>query len=324
MRRSRKPIVIASRSSALARVQAERVGAALGRLHPSLRIEYLWIESQGDKMVDKPLHDVGGKGLFTRAVDNAVLEGNADLSVHSLKDLSATETQGLTIAAVPKRNDVRDTLVSAEGYASIDALPERVAVGTASPRRKAQLLRKRPDIEISILRGNVPTRLERVMEGRDGFGATIMAVAGLKRLGLTEHLRFPIDTDTMLPAACQGALALVCRSDDHVTLTRCLPLNHAVSAAEVHAERELLRHLHADCHHPIAVLAEQTVPDHFRFRAEVLSPDGAVSLSIDERATTKSLRRVVQKSAARLLERGADRLLGRDSFPLPNEASPAG
>lgn len=316
--------MIASRRSELARVQAERVGAALSRIHPSIDIVFQWIESQGDQITDRPLHEIGGKGLFTRAVDEAVLSGTADLAVHSLKDLSARDTQGLSLAAVPKRNDVRDTLVSARGFDTIQNLPPSAAVGTSSARRKAQLLRLRPDLEISILRGNVNTRLERVLEGRDGFDATVMATAGLKRLGLTQHLKHPIDTDTMLPAACQGALALVCRSDDHVTLTRCLPLNHAVSAAEVHAEREMLRQIGADCHQAVAVLAEQTEPDHFRLRAQVLAPRGDTVIEIDEQATTRSLRRVVQKAASDLLHKGARQLLGQQGRSVPDQTFPAG
>ncbi len=311
--------MIASRRSDLARAQAERVGAALGKLHPTLNVQFRWIESQGDRLMDRPLHDVGGKGLFTREVDRVLLDQKADLAVHSLKDLPAGDTPGLAIAAIPKRHDPRDVLVSAERFASIHDLPEGAVVGTSSPRRKAQLLRLRPDLQIELLRGNVPTRIERVLDPESAYQATLMAAAGLKRLKLQEHLDHPVATDTVLPAACQGALALVCRSDDHVTLTRCLPLNHSVSAAEVHAERQLLRILRADCHTPVAVFAEQTEPDRFRLRAEVLSADGGRHIAIDETATARSLRKVVRAAGQKLLDQGADEILGH----RPNLDDPA-
>ncbi|MEQ9455085.1 MAG: hydroxymethylbilane synthase [Phycisphaeraceae bacterium] len=318
MRRSRKPIVIASRGSDLARVQAQRVGAALAKLHPKLTVEFLWIESHGDRLADRALNDAGGKGLFTRAVDQKILDGAADIAVHSLKDLPAKDTPGLALAAIPKRNDTRDVLIAPNGATSIAELPNDAVFGTSSPRRRAQLLRLRPNLNVKLLRGNVPTRLQRVHDGHDGITFTLMAAAGLKRLGLADHLKHPIPTDDILPAACQGAIALVIRSDDHVALTRCLPLNNAVSAAEVHAERQLLAGINADCNLPVAVLAEQSNPGQFRFRAQVYDAYGTACLSLDEQANTKSLRRVVAKAITTLLDQGVDRLLAtQPTRPTP-------
>lgn len=322
MRRSRKPIVIASRRSRLARAQAELVGKALAKLHPTIEIQYRWIESEGDRHEGIMLADHGGKGLFTGAIEDALLRGQADLAVHSLKDLPCTDTPGLSIAAVPRRGDVRDCLISAAGYASLDELPHEAVVGTASPRRAAQLLRRRPDLRIELLRGNVDTRLRKVLEEGQGprYDATLLAIAGLARLGEAQRATVPLDTDLMLPAACQGALAIQCRADDHVTLTRCLPLNDPTTATAVHTERAVVAGMGADCHSPIAVLAEPAKIDAgaakrnsdahwFRVRVRVLSSDGQTCIDIDEQTRTPELRRLVKSIIRSLTERGARQVL---------------
>lgn len=328
MRRSHKPIIIASRRSRLARRQAEMVGKALGRLHPTLDIQYRWIESEGDRHAEAMLAEHGGKGLFTSAIERAVLAGEADLAVHSLKDMPAVDTSGLTIAAVPPRADVRDCLISRQGYAHISELPHDSVVGTASPRRAAQLLRLRPDLNIQLLRGNIDTRLRKVLDPvnadttphRPTYDATLLAAAGLTRLKLREHTQHPIDTADMLPAACQGALAIQCRADDHVTLTRCLPLNDPAASTAVHAERSIVAGLKGDCHSPIAVLGEPLDIDAaaaprnsdahwFRIRVRVLSPDGDTCLEADEKVKTRELRRLVKQLIRDLHARGAADLL---------------
>ncbi len=350
MRRSRKPIVIASRKSRLARVQAEMVGRALAKLHPKLEIRYHWIVTEGDERPGS-LAEAGGKGLFTRALEQTLLSGDADLAVHSLKDLPARMTPGLQIAAVPARADVRDCLVSAAGYASIDALPSGAAVGTSSPRRAAQLLRARPDLEIVPLRGNVDTRLRKLgladapattaaattaplspNPKSDHLAATVLAVAGLRRLGLVEHATHTLDPELMLPAACQGALGIQCRADDHVTLTRCLPLNDPTAATLVHAERELVAALNADCYAPLAVLCQPITPpatrkrrtdSHwYRFRARAMSRHGHKCLQFDTTAAPQELRRVVKRCAAELIERNAARVMAEGSATQP-PAQPA-
>ena len=334
MRRSRKPIVIASRRSRLARIQAELVGQALSRLHPRVAVQYRWIESEGDQTPEGSLADRGGKGLFTRALEQAVLKGEADLAVHSLKDLPAQPTPGLNLAAVPKRSDVRDCLITRQGVNSIASLSPQAVVGTSSPRRAAQLRRLRPDLHVAPIRGNVETRMNKVLapEGEAMFDATILAAAGLERLSLTDQGHVPLTVEQLLPAACQGALAIQCRTDDHVTLTRCLPLNDPAAATAAHAERSVVAALSADCHSPVGVLAEPAEPDTpprrqsdahwFRLRARVLSDDGTRCLAVDEKARSKDLRRLVKQVVNQLLEQGARQILSESRGVRPATPTP--
>lgn len=312
------------------------VGKALAKLHPNVEVQYRWIESEGDRHEGVMLADHGGKGLFTSALEDALLKGQADLAVHSLKDLPAVDRTGLAIAAIPARADVRDVLISRHGVAAIEDLPHAAVFGTSSPRRAAQVLRRRPDLQVQLLRGNVDTRLRRVLENEGGlhYDATLLAAAGLRRLGLTEHLTHPIDTEAMLPAACQGALAIQCRADDHITLTRCLPLNDPTTATAVHAERAIVAALSADCHSPIAVLGEPVKLDPasvkrnseahwFRIRVRVLSSDGANCIDIDEKCKTRELRRLVKQIVKNLTDRGARHLLSSARMPLRPAPTPA-
>lgn len=314
--------MIASRTSPLARVQAEMVGRGLSRLHPQLEVRYIWVESEGDKVQARTLAEVGGKGLFTKTVERIVLRGDADIAVHSMKDMPADEiTPGLQIAAVPKRADVRDVLIGQAGAMTIDELKPGAGVGTSSPRRAAQLKRLRPDLNTHPIRGNVGTRLNKVLGEHPLYDATLLALAGLKRLGETQHTGRPLPIETMLPAACQGALGIQCRRDDHVSLTRLLPLNDPATSTAIHAEREVVAGLGADCHSSIAVLAEPISPDQtpakrnadshwFRLRVKVLSPDGSQSLEADERCKTRDLRRLVKRMVEELEGRGARELIG--------------
>lgn len=320
MRRSRRPIVIASRRSQLARVQAETIGLLLLRLHPQLEVTYVWIESEGDQFTDVSLAVAGGKGLFAKAIERALLDGKADLAVHSLKDLPTKATKGLIVAAIPRREDPRDCLVARNGAGSIEELPHGATFGTASPRRAAQVLRLRPDVKIELIRGNVQTRLRKVLEPVDAttggkhYDATLMAVAGLTRAGLGEHARHILDPSIMLPAAGQGALALQCRGDDHITMQRCLPLNDATTSQAVELERAIIHGLHGDCHSPIAALAEPTVIDGlagYRLRACVISPDGKTLAGADERGGGKAIRRLASRVLQLLREAGCDAILRR-------------
>ena len=303
-----------------------------------MEVEFHWVTSTGDQIKRGSLAEVGGKGLFTASVDQAVLEGKADLAVHSLKDLPvdpAESLPGLKLAAVPKRAAVQDCLVSAERYASLADLPEGAVVGTSSPRRAAQLQAARPDLKVCLLRGNVDTRLDKVLDPNGPFDAAVLAVAGLKRLGLGEHADRILPVEQMLPAASQGALGLRCRATDHVTLTRCLPLNAASSSTAVTHERELIRLLGADCYSPIAVLAEPIDPaktqarrnadSHwFRLRARVCSADGRHVIEADEQCKTAEMRRLVKQVAQQLIDQGAKELLAAASqHRLPDQpASP--
>lgn len=303
------------------------VARGLSRLHPTLEVRFVWVESEGDKVTSGPLSAVGGKGLFTKAVERVVLSGDADLAVHSMKDMPADEeTPGLQIAAVPMRADVRDVLVSRTGASSLTGLPRGVTLGTSSPRRAAQVLRARADLGIELLRGNVGTRIERstTVPGPD---ATLLAAAGLSRLGMHDWLAGAIPVEEILPPAGQGALGIQCRRDDHISLTRCLPLNDAKASTAVHAERSVVAALGADCHSPVAVLAEQVDPAEtrakrnsdshwFRLRVRVLSSDGARLLSFDDRAKTRDLRRLVAGAVETLTGQGARELLA-DCRGLP-------
>lgn len=321
MRRSRKPIVIASRTSPLARVQAEMVGRGLAKLNPGLELKFVWVESEGDRIKQGPLSAVGGKGLFTKAVERVVLKGDADIAVHSMKDLPADEiTPGLQIAAVPRRADVRDVLIGRSGAITLDDLPRGAQLGTSSPRRAAQLQRARPDLSVSPIRGNVDTRLSKVMGDTPTHDATLLALAGLTRLGKKELATTALPVDQVLPAACQGALGIQCRRDDHVSLTRLLPLNDPATSTAIHAEREVVAGLGADCHSSIAALAEQVSPEQtqakrnadshwFRLRVRVLSADGASLLEADEKCKTQDLRRLIKRVVKELDEQGARRLL---------------
>lgn len=338
MRRSRKPILIASRSSPLARVQARMVCKGLGRLHPAVEIQFHWIESQGDRITDRPLAGEGGKGMFTSEVDRAVLEGEADVGVHSFKDVPVKPTPGLALAATPKRADVRDCLIAGDpAIRSLHDMPRDAIVGTSSPRRAAQLRRVRSDLDVRLLRGNVGTRLKKVLGDSDdphaeprAYAATLLSVAGLSRLKLHQHADRPLDVETMLPAASQGAMALFCRADDHITLTRCLPLNNAETSTAVHAERQLVAALDADCGSAIAALAEPAPPPKgqplrnadahwFRFRARVLAPDGSRVLEADETVQTRELPRTIDRVAEHMSRDGAKELLqaGTDIPTLP-------
>lgn len=322
MKKSNKPIVIASRRSPLARIQAQWVGEKLGRLHPRLKIEYRWVESQGDKQLDRSLADSGGKGLFVRALEQEILQGDADLAVHSLKDLPAVDSAGLTIAAVLSREDVRDCLVSHHAStARIEDLPNGAVVGTASPRRAAQLLRLRADLRIEMIRGNVETRINKVLEQRQ-HDATVLALAGLRRLGLTEHVKAALSVEQVTPAAGQGALAIQCRRDDHVTLTRCLPVNHAQTAVAVHAERRIVAALGGDCHSAIAVLAQPTEVQGkagFRLRAVALRGDGAEVVEIDQSAPMPQFAKLVKQMISQLRQRGAHRLIRQHGAALKSD-----
>jgi hydroxymethylbilane synthase len=294
------------------------VGTALRRRLPTLDVRFVWIETEGDQLADVPLAETGGKGLFAKAIEAALIDGKADLAVHSLKDLPTRITSGLALAAIGRREDPRDCLISRHEVKSIAQLPPNATLGTASPRRAAQALRLRPDLRIELIRGNVQTRLRKALEPADAGGrhydATLLAVSGLLRAGLGEHIRHIIDVSDMLPAAGQGALALQCRGDDHVTMQRVLPLNDPTTAQAVAMERAVVDGLHGDCHSPIAVLAEPIAIEGkpgFRLRARVLSVDGKAMAEADEQATGKDVRKLAPRVLEKLREQHCEALLAR-------------
>jgi hydroxymethylbilane synthase len=237
------------------------------------------ITTSGDRIHDKPLRDFGGKGLFTKEIDEALLGGAVDLAVHSIKDLPTELPPGIAIAAVLPRGDVRDAFISAKGE-SLAALPPGAVVGTASLRRQAQLKRLRPDLETIDLRGNVETRLAKLERGM--ADATLLALAGLKRLGLADHVTSVLATDEMLPAVGQGAIGIACRSNDAETRDLLQALNHDSTAAAVTCERAFLGELDGSCRTPIAGLAE-IAGGALRFRGLVLNPEGTEWHEIERR-----------------------------------------
>lgn len=246
-------LVIATRESALALWQAEHVRARLSALYPHAAIELLGVTTQGDRVVDRPLATVGGKGLFIKELEIALGEGQADLAVHSLKDVPMEMQDGFVLAAIAAREDPRDAFVS-NRYAALAALPERAVVGTSSLRREAQLRERYPTVRVTSLRGNVNTRLRKLDEG--AYDAIILAAAGLKRLGLPDRIRALLEPDESLPAPGQGALALECRADRTDVIAALAPLADAGTTLATAAERAFSRALSGSCNTPLAAFAE--------------------------------------------------------------------
>ena len=254
---------LGTRGSLLARTQSQLVADELMRRRPGLRVELVTVRTTGDRITDRPLHEMGGKGLFTKELEQALLAKDVDFAVHSFKDVPVTmplvDTSDLVIAAVPKREDPRDVVVMHDP--SRGALPHRARVGTSSLRRQAQLLELGNDFTILPLRGNIDTRLRKVRDGE--YDVVVLAMAGLMRAGLFDALFMkPLDPGkAMLPAAAQGALALQCRADDARTRDLLTTLNDPATAACVAAERGVVRGLNGDCHSPIAALATVDAAD---------------------------------------------------------------
>jgi hydroxymethylbilane synthase len=231
----------------------DRLIAAHGELAEAGRVEIVTIRTTGDRVQNRLLAEIGGKGLFAKEIEEALLAGRIDLAVHSLKDLETWLPDGLVIACVPPRDDPRDALLSASG-ASLASLPRGAQVGTASLRRQAQLLRHRPDLSIVPIRGNVNTRLRKMEAGE--VDALVLALCGLERLELSGHATETLPREVMLPAVGQGALAVECRAADETVLQLLEPLHDPISAARVHSERAMLAALDGSCRTPIAGLAE--------------------------------------------------------------------
>ena len=245
-------LIFATRPSALARWQTQWVIAALKNAHPNLECEEKVITTQGDKILDKPLPEIGGKGLFTQELESELLNGDVHCAVHSLKDLPVENPAGLTVGCIPARAEVRDALISAKGY-TLSTLPTNATVGTSSLRRAAQTLSRRPDLRTESLRGNVDTRIRKALDGQ--YDAIILAGAGLTRLGLDKHVTEWLPLDVMLPAPGQGALAVQCRADDHATLNLLSALEDESTRKAVTAERAFLSGLGGGCSVPVAAYA---------------------------------------------------------------------
>lgn len=243
---------IATRRSALALWQAQHVAAQLERAHPGLEVELVPMTTRGDEIQDVPLANIGGKGLFLKELEVALLERRADLAVHSMKDVPMTLDDGFEVPVLLERADAFDAFVSND-YASIDELPPGARVGTSSLRRQAQLRARRADVEPIDLRGNVNTRIARLDAKQ--FDAVILACAGLDRLGLSARIRSRLEAPQWLPAVAQGAIGIECRAGDRATVDLLAPLNHARTALRVATERAMNRRLHGSCQVPIAAYA---------------------------------------------------------------------
>lgn len=246
----RDKIRIGTRSSQLALWQAEFVASELKRLYPNCEVELVHHSTQGDRILEKPLAEIGGKGLFTAELEESMRNGSVDLAVHSLKDMPTDLPEGLTLGAITKREVPCDALISPK-YKVLSALPLGAKVGTSSLRRQAQLLHRRPDLKISVLRGNVQTRLRKLDE--EGFDAIVLAQAGLKRLGLDDKITQVFTVDEMIPAVGQGALAIECRADDQEMLDMLKPLNDEDTMWITSGERSFLRQLDGGCQVPMGV-----------------------------------------------------------------------
>ncbi|WP_168398242.1 hydroxymethylbilane synthase [Acinetobacter indicus] len=296
---------IATRQSPLALWQAEYIRARLEALHAGLNVELVTFVTQGDKILDTPLAKIGGKGLFVKELEAALLDGRADLAVHSMKDVPMALPEGLSLAVICEREDPLDAFVS-NTYASFQDLPQGAEVGTSSLRRKCQILKARPDLEIIDLRGNVGTRLSKLDAGQ--YDAIILASAGLKRLGLSERIRHTLAPEVSLPAVGQGALGLECRTNDQAVLELILPLMDDETNVCVRAERAFNAYLEGGCQVPIAGYA--TLKDgQLSMEGRVGSVDGQTLLSAQLSAAPEQAEQLGEQLAQNLLAQGAGELL---------------
>ncbi len=300
-----KKLTIATRGSQLAIWQAEHIKACLEKEHHGISVELLRIKTKGDIILDVPLAKVGGKGLFVKEIEDALLQGKADLAVHSMKDVPMFLPEGLILTCIPEREIVQDVLLSAY-YSSIDALPQSAHVGTSSLRRQSQLLALRPDLRISALRGNVDTRMRKLMEGQ--YDAIILAAAGVKRLGLSAPHMYNLPTDTFIPAVGQGALGIECRSDRKDVIEALAFLEHKATRVCVEAERAFLAKLEGGCQVPIAGHATLNNND-ICITGLVAEVDGSNILKKQLTATSNDAKKLGADLAIELLNMGAAEIL---------------
>ena len=297
-----------TRGSHLARWQTDFVITQLRRVHPDVQVEPVVIRTRGDQVTDVPLPRLGGKGLFTQELESALRSGGIDFAVHSLKDLPTDEPDGLTLGAILAREDPRDALVAARGM-TLDRLPAGARVGTSSPRRRAQLLARRPDLDVRDLRGNVPTRVDRVLRG--DLDAAVLAIAGLTRLGMTDRVTEILPPEVMLPAPGQGALAVQIRADDGRMASLLAPLDDRATRLAVTAERAVLKQLEGGCQLPLGALGTIEAGT-LTLQAVVATLDGTSAIRETMQASvseSEEAMRLGAALAALLLERGADRIL---------------
>lgn len=298
-------IRIATRKSPLALWQAEEVKRQLLEHHSDLEVELVGMMTQGDIILDTPLSKIGGKGLFVKELELGMLEGAADIAVHSMKDVPMLLPEGLHLQVILEREDPQDAFVSNK-YTSLDDLPQNAKVGTSSMRRQTQIKAYRPDIEILDLRGNVNTRLSKLDKGE--YDAIILASAGLKRLGFDARITQRIPTEQSLPAIGQGAIGVECRVDDERVNSLLAPLNHAETALRVTAERAFNLRLNGGCQVPIAGFSELKGGE-IHFRGLVGYPDGSQLYRSEKTAAIADAEKLGIEVAEDLLSQGGDKVL---------------
>jgi hydroxymethylbilane synthase len=301
-------IRIGTRGSPLARAQAREVCERLEAAHGPGRLAFdvRVIKTSGDRIQDRPLAEAGGKGLFTKEIEEALLAGEIDIAVHSMKDMPTVLPAGLAVTCILPREDVRDAFISLKARSLAD-LPRGAVVGTSSLRRQAQVLHLRPDLVVKPLRGNVDTRLLKIEGG--AADATLLACAGLKRLGLAARITSPVPVEEMLPAVAQGAIGVETRADDLAMADLLAPINDQASALTVAAERAFLARLDGSCRTPIAALAE-LMPGRLVFRGMILTPDGRQCHATRREGPPQEAIRMAEDAAAELLAKAGPDFLG--------------
>lgn len=297
---------IATRKSPLALWQANHVADLLRRNEPGLDVSLLELSTEGDRFLAAPLSAIGGKGLFVKEIEQALIDGRADVAVHSLKDMTSLMPPELCLAAVPEREDPRDALVGRTAEVRFASLPQRARVGTSSLRRTAQLLERRPDLQVVSIRGNVQTRLRKIDE--EDLSGAVLALAGLRRLGLEGRVTEVFEPEVTLPAVGQGVLALQCRAADAPTRARLQALEHRETRIAVTAERAFLACLEGGCSVPLAGFATVAGDDVF-LRGLVGRPDGTTVLRAERRGTAGDAARMGEDLARELLSNGAAEIL---------------
>ncbi|MDG4813588.1 hydroxymethylbilane synthase [Hydrogenovibrio sp. 3SP14C1] len=301
-----KTLRIATRKSPLAMWQAEFVKAELERIHDGLTVELLPMSTKGDKILDVPLAKIGGKGLFTKELEDRMLAGEADIAVHSMKDVPMVLPEGFALGAILERHEPTDAFVS-NHYAHFEELPQGAVLGTSSLRRKAQLMAARPDLIVKDLRGNVGTRLGKLDAGQ--YDAIVLATSGLKRLELDERIRHELSPETCLPAVSQGTLGIEYFEKDQEVLELIKVLNHRDTEIRTLAERAMNHRLEGGCQVPIGVYAELEKDDQIYVRGLVGALDGSEILRSETRGLQKDAEKLGVYVAEQLLEQGAGEIL---------------
>ncbi len=312
-----RALKLGSRGSQLAHWQADHVVSLLAAARPDAFTELVVITTTGDRVLDAPLAKIGGKGLFTKEIEEALLDGRIDLAVHSLKDLPTTLPAGLELGAVLSRHDPSDVLIAGGGMRLAD-LPPGARIGTSSLRRKAQLLHHRPDLNVESIRGNVPTRLDKALSG--ALEAVVLARAGVERLGLTDRITEILPVDLLLPAPGQGAIGIEIRAADAATRSLLLSLQDPATRAATDAERSFLRALGGGCQVPIGAFARPAdgEPGILEMSGMVAEPDGSVLLKATGRGPADDAILLGTRLAQDLIARGAGEILARLGEPPPD------